>query len=647
MSPAAQSLPRDPTPRSAICLTAVVIALGALLAYRGSLDAPFVFDDAAAIEKNPTIRQLWPPWPALSPPADGAGVVGRPLVNLSLAFNYALGKTFVRGYHVFNLTVHLLAGLALFGVVRRSLLPPSLGARFGASAAALSLAAVTALLWVVHPLQTESVITVVQRNELLVSLFYLLALYAVIRASGSTAPRFWSATAIAACWLGVASKEVIVSAPLIIFLYDRTFLAGTFREAWRRRWPTYLGLASSWVLLGCLALSNRQRAGTVGFGLGVDSWDYLLTQCRAVAMYLKLALWPHPLVLDYGTDVVTHATDVLPQAFLLVALAAGTVIALWRRPMLGFLGAAFFAILAPSSSIVPLTTQTMAEHRMYLPLAVVIVLAVVGLQRWLGRFSLVVCLVLATALAVASAGRADDYRSLVAIWSDTVAHRPNNPRAHLNLGFALAQSGQSAEAIPHYTEALRLKPAYAEAHYSLANALRVTNHPDEALAHYEQALQLQPKYPEAHNNWGNALLQLRRLPEAREHYAAAVQLAPDYAEAHSNLGLALFRAGQIPEALVHYTEALRLNPNLADAHQNLANALAQTGRAAEALDHYAAADRLQPASASVHYNWGLALLDSHRPSEAIEHFETALHLAPGYPQAREFLDQARREAAAR
>ena len=646
MSPLVPSSTTLSTPRRAILLAAAVIVLGAALAYHGSLNAPFVFDDAAAIEKNSTIRHLWPVWSALSPPVDGAGVVGRPLVNLSLAVNYAFGGTSVRGYHLFNLAVHALAGLALFGVVRRTLLQPRLRARFDSATAAVSVALAVALLWVVHPLQTESVITIVQRNELLVSLFYLLTLYAVIRAAESSKPHLWSGLAIVAGFLGVASKEVMVSAPLIVFVYDRTFIAGTFREAWRRRWDTYLGLTASWLLLAGLMLTNQQRAGTVGFGLGVTSWEYLLTQCQAIVLYLKLSFWPHPLVLDYGTDVVAHATDVLPQALLLIALAAGTVIALRRRPVLGFLGISFFGILAPSSSFVPLATQTMAEHRMYLPLAAVLALTVAGLYGRFGRRTLLVCLALATGLGIVTAQRAENYRTLLAIWGESVAQQPANARAQVNFGFALAQAGhRPEESIPHYLEALRLKPACAEAYYSLANALRAQGRTDEALEDYARALQLRPNYPEAHNNWGNALLQLHRLPEAREHYAAAVRLAPDYAEAHSNLGLMLFRSGHVPEALAEYAESLRLAPNLAETEQNLANALAQSGRATEALAHYVAADRLRPNSPDIHYNWGLALLATHRPREALDQFETALRLAPAYPDAREMLEQARRETA--
>src|ERR1022692_1539631 len=201
----------------------MVVAAG-LLAYHNSFTGPFIFDDFYSIEDNPTIHHLWPIWQTLSPPRIGAPTVeGRPLVNLSLAINYALGGYRLWGYHALNLTIHILAALTLFGIVRRTLLQPRLQERFGAAADGLALA--VAVLWMVHPLQTESVTYIIQRAESLMGLFYLLTLYCFLRAAGAGGPgRFWwLAASVFACLLGMATKEVMVSAPLVVLLYDRTF----------------------------------------------------------------------------------------------------------------------------------------------------------------------------------------------------------------------------------------------------------------------------------------------------------------------------------------------------------------------------------------------------------------------------------------
>jgi len=161
----------------------VVVAAG-LLAYCNSFTGGFFHDDFTSIPENPTIQRLWPIWQALSPPHRGELTVeGRPLINLSLAINYALGGYNVWGYHALNLTVHILAGLTLLGIVRRTLRQPALRDRFGAAANELGLA--TAVLWTVHPLQTESVTYIVQRAESIMGLFYLLTLYCFIRGAES------------------------------------------------------------------------------------------------------------------------------------------------------------------------------------------------------------------------------------------------------------------------------------------------------------------------------------------------------------------------------------------------------------------------------------------------------------------------------
>ena len=363
-------------PRRGIFLAVGLIALATVAAFSNSFAGPFVFDDKPAIAANPTIRHLWPLWKAVCPPNRGESVTGRPLLNLSLAVNYAISELDVWSYHATNLAVHLLGSLLLFGILRRTFLLPAMREQWGA--VATPLAFVIALFWAIHPLQTESVTYIVQRAESLVGLFYLLTLYCFLRGVGSARTVVWHTGAILACLLGMASKEVMVSAPLIVLLYDRTFLAGSFREAWRRRGRFYAALAGTWLLLGWLVISAGGRGGTAGFGVGISWWAYLCTQFGAIVHYLRLCAWPHPLLLDYGHGTAHGVGEILPYAIVLGLLGAATVAALCRWPKVGFLGAWFFAILAPTSSVVPVATQTVAEHRMYLPLAAVLTGLVVG-----------------------------------------------------------------------------------------------------------------------------------------------------------------------------------------------------------------------------------------------------------------------------
>ena len=556
-------------------LAAALLVLATFAVYANSLAAPFIFDDAPAIVENPSIRHLFPLGAVLSPPATGS-TAGRPLANLSFALNYAAGGLDPRGYHAVNLLLHALAALVLLGVARRTLLQPALRGRYDRDA--LPLAAMSALLWTVHPLLTESVTCMVHRTELLGGLFYLLTLYCAIRAMSDGAPFRWSVGAVAACLAGVASKEFVATVPLVALVYDRSFVAGTFREAWRRRGRLYLSLAGTWLLLGWLMVSSNQRGGTVGFGLGVSPWDYLLTQCQALVLYLRLAAWPHPLVLDYGTDLVQHAGEVLPQATLLLGLAGATLYALGRRRAAGFAGFCFFAILAPSSSFVPLTSQPIAEHRMYLPLAAVVTLGVLALHARLGRRGLGVGIGLAAVCGILTVQRNADYGSALSIWTITVAQRPANSRAHMQLAQGLDEAGRRDDALEEYRAAARLAPHFALPYFNLGLALLRAGHTDEAGGAFGDAVRLKPDYAEAHYNLANLLAQTGRPADALAHYTAAQGQLAGNADLHFNWGLVLYSLGRYPEAADQFSEAVRLAPGDPEAARNLAAARQAAGR---------------------------------------------------------------------
>jgi tetratricopeptide (TPR) repeat protein len=638
--------------RARVLGVGVGLIVAIVTAYHNSLPVPFVFDDPLAIVENPTIRKLWPLSDVILPPrGEGVTVEGRPVLNLTLAVNHAIGGTAVRGYHVVNVAIHALATLTLFGLVRRTLLLPRLRERFGRDA--LWIAAFVALSWSLHPLQTESVTYVVQRAEALVGLFYLLTLYAFVRgvetpedsalmSDGPGGPprrprserhpgvasspacaqgaverggRRFMFLAFAACAFGMATKEVMVSAPLLVLLFDRAFLAGTLREAWRQRWPVHLALFSTWILLAALVLRTGTRGGTAGFGINVTPLAYALTQFEAVTRYVWLSLWPHPLIFDYGVDWVENAMEVLPYALWLGVLVAATLIA-WRRwPMAGWLGILFFAVLSPTSSIVPGNRQTLAEHRMYLPLASIVVLLACGTylaahaRRQRGAL-LAVALMGALAWGALTVRRNVDYRSEIALYHDTAVKRPQNGFARYNLAKALAEAGHHAGAVPEYEAALRLMGDVPGLHYNLANSLAALGRRDEAIAHYEAALRAEPRYARAEFNLGNVLLESGRKEDAAKHFAAAIALEPGLVEARVNLGGVLLELGRLPEARQHFEQVLR-----SDANHVLAL-----------------------------FNLGNACLLEQRWDEAIRHFEKVITLQPGLAIARERLEMARTKA---
>jgi tetratricopeptide (TPR) repeat protein len=604
------------------------VVAAAFAAYLPGLRGPFLYDDVDSVANNPTIRGLAS---ALHPPA-GLTVSGRPLLNLSFALNYAVSGLSTWSYHALNVAVHACAALVLLGIVRRTL------ARTWPAPQALAAAFLSALLWAAHPLQSESVQYVVQRAESLMGLFYLLTLYGFVRSAEPGARRrTWEAVSASACLLGMTTKEVMVTAPFLTLLYDRTFVSGSFGAAFRARKAYYGFLAATWVPLAFLVAGTGGRSGSAGFGSGVPWWAYFFTQCTAIVHYLRLAAWPSPLVGDYGRILSGSPAEVGACALLLAALAAGSVALLRRRSAVGFLGVSFFVLLAPSSSVVPVSTEIMAEHRMYLPLAAVVTAACAAAVRYLGPRAIALGAAAAAACAVATAARTRVYQSSYAFWSDVAAKVPANAGAWNNLGIILAGRGDQAGAVADYRRALEAAPTYAYAHYNLGNSLMATGQPAKAEAEYRKALLYRPNDPAVHFNLGNSLSRQGRHGEAAAEYRLAVGDDPARADAWYNLADALIQGGDGRGAADAYSRAVALRPDFADARVNYGNVLAQLGRADEAVAQLREAMRLEPGAADIRNNLGGVLAQAGRLPEAKAQFEEALRLKPDYADARENL----------
>ena len=572
-------------------IVAGILAATGMLAYANSFAAPFAFDfNLNDVEQNPAIHRLWPPWAPMRNTM-------RPVGWWTFAVNYAAGGTAVWGYHAVNLAIHLAAALTLYGIVRRSLLGGRLAVRFGAAAPRLALA--VSLLWLVHPLQTQSVTYIYQRFESLMGLFLLLTLYSFIRAHDSARRTVWYGATVVCCLLAVMTKEVAVAAPLLVLWYDRVFVVDSWRDLWRRRWALYAALAATWVPLAALMRSQGDMLRKAGVLVvkGVTPLQYALSQPGVIAHYLRLSVWPVGLCLDDAWPVADTAAKIIPPLVLVASLLALTVWATRRSPAWSFLGGWFFLILAPTSSIVPIVDLAF-EHRMYLPLAALVTGAVIGgylCGAWLlarpgrvaARWPHLPLLIgygltgaIALTLALMTVRRNLDYRSAVSIWADTLRKSPHNPRAHNNLALALAERGEIDEAIAHYREALRIKPDYALANNNLGMTLVNRGQVDEAIALYRKALEVDSDDAELHFNLATTLADRGEVDDAIAHYRKAVEISPDYAAAHNNLGLILGGRGQVDEAIGHFRKALEVNPDFADALNNLAWILATSPVAA-------------------------------------------------------------------
>ncbi len=556
-----------------------LLALAGVLVYANGLRGPFIFDDAFSIVGNEPLRAMEAPWA----PAAHNPLSARPVVALTLALNHAIGGLDVRGYHAVNIAVHVLAAVVLYGVVRRTLLGEALRERFGPAGSYL--AAAVALLWMVHPVQTECVNYVTQRTESLMSLFYLLTLYGAIRARSGA--RAWAVVSVVSCALGMASKESMVTAPVMVVLYDWAYRSGPWARLFRRRQGFYAALAATWVILAAL-MAGSPRGDSVGLSLGVGSVQYALNQAQSIAHYLKLVVWPSPLTIDYGEPRVVSLAAAAPAAAIVLAAIAATAILLCTRPRAGYPAAWFFALLAPTSSIVPITTEVAAERRMYLALAGLIALAVCGAYTGLAalgrrlpggaalanRAGALLVLLAAAALIWATRARNDLYARPIDLWRSAVETVPDNFRAHSNLGALLLGEGRREEAMAHHRKAMELEPGSAIANNNLANALLAAGELDEAIEHYRAAIRDEPEAPEPRYNLATAMAMQGRFGEAAAEYEAIILRRPRHADAHRSLGKSLAAIGEPAKGLEHLREALRLEPDRADFMRDTAWLLA-------------------------------------------------------------------------
>lgn len=576
----------------------LLIAVG-VITYSNSFDVPFLFDDQNAIEDNTFIRALWPLDRAMSAPPQSTGA-GRPILNLSLAINYHFNGLRVWGYHAVNLGIHIAVGLLLMGLIRRTLALRALRDRFGGASDELAFAAT--MLWLVHPLQTESVTYIVQRAESLAALFYVATLYAFLR--GATGGRrAWFAFSFAACATGMATKETVVTAPLMVLLFDRFFVSGNLRCAISRRRIYYAGLAATWIVLAFI-MSTGPRSQSAGFGDGLPTpWRYALAQFEVIVHYLKLIFYPSRLCLDYAWPVPESIGQVSGSMSLILFLVAVTVWGLWRRAAWAFCGCWFFLILSPTSSFVPIADAAF-EHRVYLPLAGVTTLIVCG-AYWLmvrrrsrestkagmpaRRTPGVTSIAAWTTLVAVTLTlgwrtrlRNETYRSDVVIWSDVLEQRPQNARAEYNLAWAQFKRGEHDSVEAGLRRAIDIDPEYAAPRSLLAVLLSNLGRVDEAKSEARHAAELEPRNAEYQYNLGLILSRAGHDDEAAQAYQSAIHLRPDYADAWYNLGNLHIRANRIPDAVQNLTKAIELDPNSIGARFNLAGLLKQMGRDGDA-----------------------------------------------------------------
>jgi len=569
---------------ASVASLALIAGLGAL-AYGNGFDGVFLFDDHTDIDGNPAIRSLDSLWKVVSEQGQ-SGVSGRPAVALSYAYNYAWCGLETWGWHVVNLVIHVVAAWFLFASVRRALSMAPFAGCWSARAQSVALAA--ASIWVAHPLTTGSVMYLGQRVESLMGMFFLATLYSALRAFAAPGSRVWPALAMLSCALGTGCKEVIVGAPLLVLLYDSLYVSGSAKAAWRAHRALHVGLFATWPLLAIWVLLAQGRSESVGFGYSeVGVWEYLTTQAWAVAHYARLSLWPDPLIFDYGVQPIVDPARWLAPGVLVVAALVWTVWGLVRRTGAAFLGAVWFVILAPTSSVLPIVTELVVEHRAYLPSAAVVVGVALALAVLLERFvaapkaRLAAGVVLTSAVAAAAVfttrERNRDYASEIGMWRDVLDKLPTNARAQASYGNDLVSAGREPDAGQHYAEAVRLHPENGYWRANLGTWLMSNGKLEEAIAELERSRAILPEYGMTLQNLGEAYSRRGESDKALDLWRSALEHgAPQPGALAARVSPLLLGRKRDAEALAACRAAVRSAPNDPLALATLARALLQT-----------------------------------------------------------------------
>ena len=650
----------------AVRCAGALLLLSTFAVFWNGLAGVFVLDDHILSQPLSFALTAWPMGEAVT----SSGIAGRPVLSISFALNRILIGSAPWHFRIVNIAIHAAAGLLLFGLVRRALQHCGMrNVRCGTLEAesrnqsaiqnpqlGIGIAFAASLLWLVHPLQTQSVTYIIQRAESLSGFFLLLTLYAAVRRfdGGGSA---WAILAVAACILGMGVKQTMFAAPALVLLYDYTFVSDSLRSALRLRPGLYAGLAFGWVLLGVLIVVWQSNDSFPELGAR-NPWPYALSQPGVILYYLWLSFWPDVVVADYAWPYAHTAWQIVPPLLAVGSLACLTLWGIWRRSWLGFLGAWFFLILAPSSSFAALE-QVIQCHRMYLPLAAVSVLAVAGVSTTLARIvplagggarltrvaGVFMLAFAATALAWGTIRRNMIYGDELAFWQENVSKQPASRFAHSALGSEFMIRKQMAEADACFRKALAVKdsPMPVEAHYRLGLILLGSRRFDEALTQFQAAHALRPYHAGTVEKMGAALAAQGHFPEALRHLEKALTMGSDpvvAAAAHNNIGTILSSQGHWVEAAAHYRLATQLQPNLPEAFGNLGSTLVLMGRFEEALVPYDSAVRLEPKNADFHNNLGFALLSLKSHDKAVLHFREALRINPNHALARRNLQTA-------
>ncbi len=641
-------------------LAVIALAGCGLGLYFHTLDYPYVFDDNRHIPDNRNIRMESLDRESMHRAAYGPPTGNRPVAMLSFGLNYFLsGSSNPAPFRLTNIIIHISNGILVYAFVFMLVTagsapaivtskPPwkpdhrSGLASSGSAAAWLALA--VALLWLVHPLQIQSVVYVVQRMNSLAVFFTLASLcaYMIGRRAESRVLSCVVFVIAAAFWLlGIKSKQIAAVAPILILVIESYFFQN-FNKKWLLRGFKYYILPSLCVGAVALIVIGPRLITFVKSTYGPYSFtatERVMTQFRVLMFYISLFIYPHPerLNLDHEFEVSKSLLQPSTTALCLMILLAliGLSVGLAKKHRLfSFCIVWYFITLAIESSVIGL--EMVYEHRLYLPSIGMMLAAAYAVFRYVPARPYLrpaLTMIVAGLLAAGTYTRTRIWSDEFTLWQDCARKSPNAARPLTNYGRFLEERGRVNEAIDLYRRALRVSPNYSLTHNNLSVALIKLDRLDEANFHCRRAIAEHPDYVEAHINLGTVLQKQGNLGEAIDHYQAAVRLDPFAVEAHINLCDALVSAGRAVEARTHCEAAVRERPKQPDVHNGLGQYCVRISNFEEAVRHLKNALKLSPSFPAAHHNMGIALSKQGRLEEAIRHYREAVGIQPDFVEA--------------
>ncbi len=624
----------------------VIILAGA--AYSNSFSVPFIFDDGSNIVHNRGVHL------SSLKIADGDLIRlkssiaknGRTISQISYALNYYFGKLDTWGYHLVNLIIHILCALAIFKFTLLTLTLPSMKDRYGSWAR--EIAAACAIIFVIHPVNTQAVTYIVQRATSLAALFSVLCLicYAKGRLKSGANSWWYYLTAFICFCAAFSSKQNTIVTPILVFLYEFYFFRELDLNWLKKKWPYLTGIIFA---IALIFLVYTKFEPIAWFQSNYDRRPFTLfervsTEWRVIIYYCTLLFLPLPsrLNLDYDFPLSVSLFNPPATAASLLIIIGLIYVAIYiakKEPLISFFILWFFINLVVESTIVAL--DLVYDHRLYLPGIGIFIIVIWGLERAIHHsaprlrlpLKIGVLAILVINLSMMTYERNKAWQSVISILEDVVKKSPGNARQHVNLGVAYSDEKRLKDATAEYIEGIRLDPNYPEAYNNLGNAYNRQGMYDKAVKEYLRAIRMRPDYKEAHNNLGSAYCNMRQYDKAIAEHLTALRINPECEKSHNNLGVAYSFKGLYDKAIAEYTRSLEIVPGFTKARSNLGLAYGFKGQYHEAIAEFLKVLRSNPNDVAVNYNLGNSYNSIKDFKQAAAAFSRVIAVKPDYAEA--------------